>query len=222
MLINLANILGLLLTWLIWLWVINRDFNPVSSLVISIGGPLLVTPIVYLGRRLLDQQPGIRRAAWVTTAVHYVLLTLLGMSVIEVTQLAQGFSLWSVRLPPWLGIGLMAVSGVALVLVVFNLALKGFGLPFALALTRLVATDWLYAWTRNPMVLSALAFLVGLGLWLQSGLFLVWTLVVFSPAMYVFLVIYEERELEIRFGQDYLDYKARTPMFWPRRPRRDQ
>ncbi|UCH59750.1 MAG: isoprenylcysteine carboxylmethyltransferase family protein [Anaerolineales bacterium] len=222
MLINLANILGLVLTWIIWLLVINREFSLGSSLAISIGGPLLVTPIVYLGRRLLDQQPVVRRAAWVTTAVHYLLLTLLGMSVIEATQLAQNLTLWAIRLPPWLGILIMVVSGVALVLVVFNLALKGFGLPFALALTRLVATDWLYAWTRNPMVLSALAFLVGLGLWLQSGLFLVWTLVVFSPAMYVFLVVYEERELEIRFGEDYLEYKTRTPMFWPRRPRRNQ
>jgi len=219
MLISLVNILGLALTWLIWLWVINREFSLGSSLVISLGGPILVTPLVYLGRRFLDQQPEMSRAVWVTTGMHYLLLTLLGASVIEATRLARNLSLWPVRLPPWMGIGVMAVSAVALVLVVFNLALKGFGLPFALALTRLVAADWLYAWTRNPMVLSALAFLVGLGLWLQSGLFLVWALVVFSPAIYVFLVIYEERELEIRFGQEYLDYRARTPMFWPRRPR---
>ncbi|HSF83918.1 MAG TPA: isoprenylcysteine carboxylmethyltransferase family protein [Anaerolineales bacterium] len=221
MLASLANILGLSLTWLVWLWVIDEEFSPTSSLAISICGPLLVIPIVYLGRRLLDQQPGIRRAALVTTGVHYLLAALLGISIIEATQLAQNLAFWPVRLPPWLGLGLMVVSGVALALVVFNLALKGFGLPFALALTRMVATDWLYAWTRNPMVLSALAFLVGLGLWLQSGLFLVWTLVVFSPAMYVFLVVYEERELEIRFGQDYLEYKSRTPMFWPRRPRQE-
>ena|SRR3990172_2688384 len=221
MLISLANVLGLVLTWLIWLWVIDREFSLGSSLAITLGGPILVAPLVYLGRRFLDQQPGMRRAIWLTTGMHYLLLTLLGASVIEATRLAQNFSLWPVRLPPWLGIGVMVASGVALVLVVFNLALKGFGLPFALALTRLVATDWLYAWTRNPMVLSALAFLVGLGLWLQSGLFLVWALVIFSPAIYVFLVIYEERELEIRFGQDYLNYKASTPMFWPRRPRRN-
>ena len=28
-----------------------------------------------------------------------------------------------------------------------------------------------------------------------------------------------ERELEIRFGKAYLEYKARTPLLWPRRPR---
>jgi len=218
MVTNLLNILGLVLTWAIWLWIINRDFQLSSSLAISIGGVLVCIPAILLGRRLLDQQPDVRRATLVTTIVHYVLFTLLGSSVIESVRIAQNVSLWPLNLSPWLGIGLMVVSGIALAGVVFNLALKGFGLPFALVLTRLVATDWIYAWTRNPMVLSALAFLVGLGLWLGSGLFLVWVLVVFSPAAFIFLIIYEERELEIRFGQDYLDYKARTPLFWPRKP----
>jgi len=35
----------------------------------------------------------------------------------------------------------------------------------------------------------------------------------------VFLKAFEERELEIRFGASYLEYKARTPMLWPRRPK---
>lgn len=100
-----------------------------------------------------------------------------------------------------------------LVLVVFNLALKGLGAPFAVALTRVVATEWLYAWTRNPMVLSAFAFLIGLGLWLKSSLFILWLLIVVSPAMFLFLRYYEERELEIRFREAYLAYKSQTPMF---------
>lgn len=218
MAINLLNILGLALTWVIWLGIINRGFELNSSLAISIGGVLCCIPVIFLGRRLLDQQPDIRRATWITTIVHYVLFTLLGASVIEAVRLAQNASIWPITLSPWLGLILMIVSGIGLAAVVFNLALKGFGLPFALALTRLVATDWIYAWTRNPMVLSTLAFLVGLGLWLGSGIFLVWVLVVFSPAAFIFLIVYEERELEIRFGEEYLEYKARTPMFWPRRP----
>jgi protein-S-isoprenylcysteine O-methyltransferase Ste14 len=112
----------------------------------------------------------------------------------------------------------MVISGVMLVLVIFNLALKGLGAPFAIALTRVVATEWLYAWTRNPMILSAFAFLVGLGLWLQSSFFILWLLIVLSPAILIFLQVYEERELEIRFGDAYTTYKAQTPMLWPGRP----
>lgn len=112
----------------------------------------------------------------------------------------------------------MAVGGIFLLLVVLNLAVKGLGAPFAVAQTRLVAVEWMYAWTRNPMVLSGLAFLLGLGLWLQSALFLVWLIIVVCPVFFLFLKVYEERELEIRFGESYLEYKARTPMLFPRKP----
>jgi protein-S-isoprenylcysteine O-methyltransferase Ste14 len=100
-----------------------------------------------------------------------------------------------------------------------NLALSGLGAPFAIALSQRLALNGMYAWTRNPMILALLLTLFGLGLWLRSGLFLIWTLVVFAPAVLAYLVLYEERELEIRFGDAYLDYKACTPMLWPRRPR---
>lgn len=112
----------------------------------------------------------------------------------------------------------MAIGGISLLIVIINLAIKGLGAPFAVALTRLVAAEWMYAWTRNPMVLSALAFFVGLGLWLQSTLFLVWVIIVVCPVIFLFLRVYEEKELEIRFGEAYLEYKARTPMFFPRKP----
>lgn len=113
----------------------------------------------------------------------------------------------------------MVMSGVAVLLAVANLALRGLGAPFAVALSRRLAMDWLYAWTRNPMVLSGLAFLVAVGLWLRSTLFVLWVLLMVTPVMLLFLKVYEERELEIRFGEAYRAYRARTPMLWPRRPR---
>ncbi|MEJ2147607.1 MAG: methyltransferase [Acidobacteriota bacterium] len=76
----------------------------------------------------------------------------------------------------------------------------------------------LYAWTRNPMALASLALLVSLGVWFQSALFVLWALALCAPALLFFLKMYEERELELRFGTSYLEYKSRTPMLFPRRP----
>jgi protein-S-isoprenylcysteine O-methyltransferase Ste14 len=104
-------------------------------------------------------------------------------------------------------------------LTVVNLALKGFGAPFFIALSRKLAADWLYAWTRNPMVLAGLTFLLALGIWYQSTLFVLWALILVTPALLVFVKVYEERELEIRFGTSYLEYRSRTPMLFPRKPR---
>lgn len=105
-----------------------------------------------------------------------------------------------------------------MLLTVLNLALGGLGAPFAVALSQRLAVNGLYAWTRNPMVLSTIAFLISVGLWLQSMLFILWMIVLVIPAWLYLLRVFEERELEIRFGASYLAYKARTPMLWPRRP----
>jgi protein-S-isoprenylcysteine O-methyltransferase Ste14 len=121
--------------------------------------------------------------------------------------------------PSGIGLALVWVSGAACLLTVVNLALKGSGAPFAIALSQRLAVDWLYAWTRNPMVLAALALLLSLGIWFQSVLFEVWALIVFTPALLFFVKVYEERELEVRFGAPYLAYKSRTPLLFPRRPR---
>jgi protein-S-isoprenylcysteine O-methyltransferase Ste14 len=69
------------------------------------------------------------------------------------------------------------------------------------------------------MVLAALVFLIGLGLWLRSTLFVLWVVGLITPAILVFLKVYEERELEIRFGASYLEYRVKTPMLWPRKPK---
>jgi len=67
------------------------------------------------------------------------------------------------------------------------------------------------------MVLATLSCLSAAGLLLQSALFVAWVLILVAPAWIVYLKVYEERELEIRFGQSYRQYKARTSFLWPRR-----
>lgn len=212
------NIPGLILTWIAWLWLIDQELSLVYSFAIAVGGVLAVIPVVFIGRRFLDHQPTIEQADMVTTILHYLVAIFFGSAVIAATKFGLSSPSWSIPIPSWLGLGLMIISGIFLSFVVLNLAIKGLGAPFAVALTRLVATEWMYAWTRNPMVLSALAFLVGLGLWLESTLFLVWAIIIVCPVFFLFLKVFEERELEIRFGEAYLEYKARTPMLLPKKP----
>jgi protein-S-isoprenylcysteine O-methyltransferase Ste14 len=111
---------------------------------------------------------------------------------------------------------LVIITGAVSFLVVANLALKGLGAP-GIALSSKLAVDWLYAWTRNPMVLAGLAFFLSLGIWFQSALFVLWVLIEFEPAIFFFVKVYEERELEIRFGETYREYKAKTSFLWPKK-----
>jgi len=68
------------------------------------------------------------------------------------------------------------------------------------------------------MALAGLTFFLSLGIWFQSGLFVLWVLILLAPALLFFIKVYEERELEVRFGASYLEYKSRTPVLFPRRP----
>ena len=213
-----TNLILLALTWGIWLWFATRQPEPLIDLVIAGAGSLAVIPLVFIGRRLLDRQPNVRQAERITITLHYLLAILLGCAVLAATRLGLNSYAWLIPLSPLIGLILMFIGALLLVMVVFNLILKGLGTPFAVSLTRVMVTEWSYAWTRNPMILSALAFLVGLGLWLRSAIFLIWLLIVLGPVIFVFLKVYEERELEIRFGVKYMDYRQRTPMFFPRRP----
>jgi protein-S-isoprenylcysteine O-methyltransferase Ste14 len=215
----LVRIALLVLVLFLWSWVIDQPFSRTVNLSIIVGGPLLVYPVVWLGRKLLDRQPTVIRATWMTTFVHYAVGFLFGAAIIRAMLTHQDWSGWLLPVPTGIGLVLVIVTGAATLLTVINLALKGLGAPFAIALSRKLAVDWLYAWTRNPMVLAALALLVALGIWFQSTLFIGWALVLFAPALLTFVKVYEERELEIRFGASYLEYRSRTPMLFPRKPR---
>ena len=216
----LLRVLPFVLTLLVWLWVKDRSWNPEASFALIVGGPLILVPITFLGRFLLNARPTVARTAWVTILIHYAAMVPLGAAIIEALKLGQNWPGWRIPIPPGVGRALMVVTGAALLLTVVNLAVRGRGAPFAISVSRRLATDWVYGWCRNPMVFCTLAFLVAWGLWLGSVVFLLWVALLVSPVWLLLVKVYEERELEIRFGQSYLDYKARTPMLWPRRPPR--
>jgi protein-S-isoprenylcysteine O-methyltransferase Ste14 len=206
---------------LIFWWVSDAPLSNVMNLSVIVGGVLLTFPLVWLGRKTLDKQPTMSRAVWVTTFVHFGLGLTLGVPIFRALTTHQDWFGWVLPVPSEIGLVLVIITGAASLLVVINLALRGFGAP-GIALSRKLATDWLYAWTRNPMVLAGLAFFLSLGIWFQSMLFVFWVLILFAPAIFFFLKMYEERELELRFGASYLNYKSKTPFLWPSKPRQLQ
>ena len=215
----LFRVILLALIFIIWRWVLNAPLSNSTNLSIIVGGVLLSYPLVWFGRKILDKKPTTSRVAWITTFVHYALGVLFGVPIIRAIITHQAWSGWALPIPAEIGLWLVIITGAVCFLTVANLALKGLGAPFAIALSRKLATDWFYACTRNPMVFASLAFGISLGIWFQSALFVLWVLIVLSPAWLFFVKVYEERELEIRFGASYLEYKSKTPMLLPRRPR---
>jgi protein-S-isoprenylcysteine O-methyltransferase Ste14 len=216
---ELANVAGVIVALVFWTWSVRQPFGMFGDGVLVLGGSVGLVPVAWLGRLALDARPTVERAAWVTTWVHPPMAILAGMAIIRATIAGSTWAGGSLPLPPELGMAVALVGSGLAALSVLNLALQGLGAPWAIALSRRVAEHGVYAWTRNPMVLGGLVGLAGLGMWLQSVGFLVWALGVLAPCFVFFLKHFEERELEIRLGAPYVEYRRRTPMLWPRRPR---
>lgn len=82
--------------------------------------------------------------------------------------------------------------------------------------TQKLLTTGPYIYCRNPMAFGfVIAFVTGIGFLLGS----LWTIII-TPLSFLALGAYErqweEKGLEKRFGNDYRQYRASTPMFIPR------
>jgi protein-S-isoprenylcysteine O-methyltransferase Ste14 len=212
-------ILFLVVLCFAWYVLSAVEIPAAALLVVALAGPLGLLLTGWLGRRALDRQPGADNAARITLAVHQAVIVLLGSGAIAATRFFRDQPLWKLPLPEELGLVLFTFSTLLLLASTANLILSGLGIPVAYLQTRQLASDWLYSWTRNPIVLSALLVMFSLGLWMNSAGLVGWTVILLAPAAFAMLVLFEERELEIRFGAQYLDYKAHVPMLFPRIPR---
>ena len=81
---------------------------------------------------------------------------------------------------------------------------------------RLV-TYGIFSWMRNPLYVGN--FLIWIGFVVGSGvLWFIPIAIVLFAIEYSLIVRYEEGVLESIFGQEYVEYKARTPRWFPRPP----
>ncbi|MDH5695252.1 MAG: isoprenylcysteine carboxylmethyltransferase family protein [Dehalococcoidia bacterium] len=108
------------------------------------------------------------------------------------------------------------VIGSALAIWPFITFLQARGTPVPLNPPQKLVVKGLYAYIRNPMVLGWLILLFGIGILLNS-IFLIF---VFTPLFAALNILYlktiEEKEMEKKFGEEYLKYKQSVPMFIPR------
>jgi len=93
--------------------------------------------------------------------------------------------------------------------------LKVKGTPVPINPPPRLVTSGPFAYARNPMVTGIFIILFGLGI-LYSSVSLI---LLFAP-LFIFINVWElkvieEPELERRLGEEYIEYKSRTPMFIP-------
>jgi protein-S-isoprenylcysteine O-methyltransferase Ste14 len=95
----------------------------------------------------------------------------------------------------------------------------GYGLPWGEAQnssqSRMLVTQGLYQYTRNPMILGYSLLPCGMGIMFQSiTMSTIFPLIVIVVNVLIVKLI-EEPNLEARFGEEYLIYKRNTPFLIP-------
>jgi protein-S-isoprenylcysteine O-methyltransferase Ste14 len=124
---------------------------------------------------------------------------------------------WPERLGPieWLALAGMAVGLAMVVSVSWTFVTRGRGTPIPLDPPREFVAVGPFRHMRNPMYSGGLLILLAEALLFRSGWLLAYAAALWA-IFHTVLLIYEEPQLEQRFGQTYRAYKKTVPRWIPR------
>jgi len=123
------------------------------------------------------------------------------------------------------GFGIPALETVGIILMWFGAALAvwssmimllwGKGTPLVTSAPQKIVHRNIYAYVRHPMMWSLLIVTLGESL-MYGNIILIFWLIALSRIIYLFVVKYEEPQLERRFGKSWRKYCQKVPRFIPR------
>ncbi|MEM2146709.1 MAG: isoprenylcysteine carboxylmethyltransferase family protein [Candidatus Jordarchaeaceae archaeon] len=99
---------------------------------------------------------------------------------------------------------------------------EGTPVPMSETQTRRLVVDGAYKYTRNPMMFGYLLIMVGLG-FLFNSLFLTFGVTsIFTVGLVAVIKLWEEKNLERRFGEAYVEYKKKVSFLIPMPPKKQK
>jgi len=111
---------------------------------------------------------------------------------------------------PLIVLGLLLVAWAA-----FAQIKTGRGTPVPAIPTQKLVVTGPYKLCRNPMLLGTVIYYLGVSFWINSLSSIALT-ALFLVCSIAYIKIVEEKELEARFGEEYREYKRKTPFLIPR------
>ena len=114
-----------------------------------------------------------------------------------------------------IALALLAVGGTIYAWCVWDFATFGRGTPAPLDAPKKLVVRGLYRYTRNPMYVGVLTVILGWAVLFKAAALGLYGLIVGS-CFHLFIVLYEERQLQQEFGGEYEDYCRRVSRWLPR------
>ena len=145
----------------------------------------------------------------VTPFFDRLLIPIIGVWTGALTQLGAPLAMT-------IGAALMAIGfGYAIWSIVTQYRLGG-GTPVPAVPTKKLIVEGPYRNSRNPMYFGTVIMYLGLSVAYQSVSMFIAIFTIFVVPLLLWIKFIEEKELEIRFGDDYREYKRVTAFLIPR------
>lgn len=174
--------------------------------------------IEHLAAQQQKPRSPLERALAIVTFPILFLALVTGIPLLLYGTLDAALGLPAILMPPlnfYPGAILFAAGASLYTWTILLFARIGQGTQAPTVPTRRLITSGPFAYSRNPMVSGVILLITGLGLLVNSYGFIAIGLVI--PLAYlVFIKLVEEKELEVRFGREYLEYKTRMPFIIPK------
>ena len=112
--------------------------------------------------------------------------------------------------------GILVIVGLYIIWITVSLFTDhGKGTPAPYSPPKILVAIGIYRYVRNPMMIGVWCVLVGEANLFMSGGILIWFLIFFIGSI-LFVTLWEEGDLERRFGESYREYKRKVPRWIPR------
>ena len=110
---------------------------------------------------------------------------------------------------------LLMLTGFYFALSSIILMIKNMGIPTSVAPKGHLMTGGVYSLSRNPMAFGTILLYAGFAIYIQS-FSAVLIVFVFSMLLVTYIKTVEEKKMEEKFGDQYLEYKKRVSMLFPK------
>jgi len=152
-------------------------------------------------------------ALFLSMVAFFILLSLITDDLLNLPNLFQGA--WAM-----VAGGCLVICGAFLAFISIAYFIRARGTPVPFCPPPSLITAGPYRFSRNPMLTGIFTLLFGIGIVMDST-----SLVFFFTPLFILFNVWElkrveEPELSRRLGQEYREYRNRTPMFFPFRIRR--
>jgi len=113
------------------------------------------------------------------------------------------------------GLVVIGVGLYIMLLTISSFARIGHGTLAPWSPTQKLVVYGMYRYVRNPMIMGVLTVLAGEAIAILSWKIFVWAIVFFF-LNHIYFLLYEEPDLEKKFGDEYREYKKNVPRWIPR------